>query len=83
MKLDMTAKMPPWLEWIMIEGGFKHTFVVEDVTPFNDYVGRLSAALLQMSENGKLGIQFTDEDIGPVLAFNVKDLLKELKDLMK
>lgn len=82
-KVQFTFAMSPWMEWILLEAGFKLETEEDDLTSYQNYVGTFAAVLHRLLEKGKLAWSFTVEEDGPTLTFKAKDLLKELSELLE
>ena len=77
----VTAKMPPWAQWMLRKAKIPEEFKLEELDEEQRETISLIVNIQRMVEEGLLTVEFTDEDEGPVLALTRKGI-EELKEGM-
>ena len=71
-RLIVTAKMPPWAQWMLRKAGVPDEFRMEDLTEDQKRTVCLVANVARLLKEGLVTVQFTDEDEGPRIALTEK-----------
>ncbi|OYT43113.1 hypothetical protein B6U84_06535 [Candidatus Bathyarchaeota archaeon ex4484_40] len=80
-RLIVTAKMPPWAQWMLRKANVPEEFKLEELDEEQKETISLIVNIQRMVEEGVLTVEFTDEDAGPTLALTGKGI-EELKKEM-
>lgn len=75
----VTAKMPPWAQWMLRKANIPEEFKLEELDEEQTETISLIVNIQRMVEEGMLAVEFTDEDEGPILALTRKGI-EELKE---
>jgi len=68
----ITAKIPPWAQWILRYVNIPDMFRLEELSERQLDAIKLAAGIGRMIEEGLLRVEFTDEDEGPILILTEK-----------
>ena len=74
----VTAKMPPWAQWMLRKANIPEEFRLEDLDEEQKETISLIVSIQRMVEEGMLTVEFTD-DKGPILALTGKGI-EELEE---
>ena len=73
-RLIVTAKMPPWAQWMLRKANVPEEFKLEELDEEQKETISLIVNIQRMVEEGMLTVEFTDEDKGPILALTRKGI---------
>jgi len=67
-----TGKVPPWMQWMILEFGMPEEFIIEELTEEQKKFIQFLAALDKLKKWGLIEISFENEDIGPMISLTSK-----------